>query len=118
MQAASIPPVANSEERPLRVIVLCLDALIVALSMALGWALHLWLRTIAPLQAVLGLRAPPSFEDYALLFYLTLPLFLACVAWFGQHRWFERQVTRTQLLLGLGKVHFAVLTGLTLTGYL
>jgi exopolysaccharide biosynthesis polyprenyl glycosylphosphotransferase len=118
MQSASIPPVASSHERPLRVIVLCLDALIVAVSMACSWLLHMQLLTLPTLRRTLGLRAPPAFEDYALLLYLTLPLFLSMTAWFGLHRWFERAFTRLSLLVGMVKVHLAVLLGLALLSFL
>jgi len=98
--------------------VLCLDTLIVLLSMGCGWALHTGLREVPAVQERLGLRAPPSLEEYALLLYLTLPLFVGLLAWFGLHRWFERPPSRLALLLALFKVHFSVLTTLTLMLFL
>lgn len=112
MQPASIAPVDSPRDRSLRVSVLCLDAFIVVLSMVCSWFLHAQARGIPVLQSRLQLRAPPSFEQYALLFYLTLPLFLAFTAGFGMHRWFEH--SRLRLVWGLLKVHFALLAALTI----
>lgn len=118
MQSASIPPVASSHERPLRVIVLCLDGLSVAVSMGFSWLLHRQLLMVASVRTTLGLQAPPAFQDYALLLYLTLPLFLMMTAWFGLHRWFERAFTRLSLVVGVLKVHLGVLLGLALLSFL
>ncbi|MEY4509337.1 MAG: hypothetical protein RLZZ450_1459 [Pseudomonadota bacterium] len=118
MQSASIPPVASSHERPLRVIVLCLDGISVVVSMGFSWLLHRQLLMVPSVRTTLGLQAPPAFQDYALLLYLTLPLFLMMTAWFGLHRWFERAFTRLSLVAGVLKVHLAVLLGLALLSFL
>ena len=117
MKNPSIAP-ASSHDRALRVLVLCLDGLIVLLSMGCAWALHAGLRSIPALQVRVGLREPPSFDEYALLLYLTLPVFLALVAWFGLHGWLERGITRGRILAGLFKVHFAFFAGITLLLFL
>jgi exopolysaccharide biosynthesis polyprenyl glycosylphosphotransferase len=111
MQTPSVAPTDSSRDRSLRAGILVLDGCIVVLSMAISWGLHTWLRTIPAISERLNLRAAPSFEHYALLLYLTLPLFLALTAGFGMHRWFEH--SRLSLLIGITKVHFAFVAALT-----
>jgi exopolysaccharide biosynthesis polyprenyl glycosylphosphotransferase len=111
MQIPSVAPTDSSRDRSLRAGILVLDAFIVVLSMAVSWGLHTKLRELPAISERLALRAPPSFEHYALLLYLTLPLFLALTAGFGMHRWFEH--SRLSLLVGITKVHFAFVAALT-----
>ncbi len=118
MQDPEASRVESTRDRPLRALVSALDGLIVLLSMGASWSLHMGLRSLHDLQAWLGLRPPPSFEEYALLSYLTLPLFLFLLRCFGMHSWFERPFSRVQLFLGVLKVHVVVLAALAVLMFL
>ena len=87
----------------LRRLALGLDAVLVLLSMLLASGIHTGLRQVLP-----WLRGPPSFEHYAVLTYLVLPIFLAATAMLGLHQTFERVWTRRQLLWDLTKLHGVV----------
>ncbi|HUS31598.1 MAG TPA: sugar transferase [Kofleriaceae bacterium] len=94
--------------RPLRVFILILDALLVLAAMALAAGLHAALR-----DHVAALKDPPRFDEYALLVYLTMPLWIGLEVLFGLHKTFERVWTRTQLALDLLKLHVAGFLGLS-----
>ncbi|MEZ4366355.1 MAG: exopolysaccharide biosynthesis polyprenyl glycosylphosphotransferase [Kofleriaceae bacterium] len=96
-----------ARDRPLRGIVLVLDAVLVVAAMALAAGLHAGLR-----DHVAVLREPPRFEQYALVVYLAVPLWLGLVAMLGLHRTFERDWTRLDLALDLTKLHLLGLLGL------
>lgn len=90
----------SSRNRPLRALILGLDALLVVVAMALAAGLHSALREHVEL-----LKDPPAFEQYALLVYLSVPLWITLVALIGLHRTFEREWTRLTLALDLLKLH-------------
>ena len=100
--------VETFRKRALRKLVLALDGLIVVLSMGLAFGLHSVLRGVLPY-----LKDPPSFNHFATLAYLTLPLFLVLLAVLRLHRVLERPVSRGELLWGLFKVHLLGLVGLS-----
>lgn len=91
---------AAARKRPLRALVLALDALIVIAALSLAGGLHAALRF-----DVAWLKQPPSFGEYALIVYLSIPLWLALTAVLGLHRVFERDWSRRSLLLDLIKLH-------------
>ena len=95
-------------KRALRKLVLTLDGLIVVLSMGLAFGLHSVLRGVIPY-----LKDPPSFNHFATLAYLTLPLFLVLLAVLRLHRVLERPATWGELLWGLLKLHLLGLVGLS-----
>jgi exopolysaccharide biosynthesis polyprenyl glycosylphosphotransferase len=88
--------------RPLRVLVLVLDAVIVLVAMVLAAGLHAALR-----DHVGMLKYIPRFDEYALVVYLSIPIWLALIALFGLHQTFERVWTRGALLFDLLKLHVA-----------
>jgi exopolysaccharide biosynthesis polyprenyl glycosylphosphotransferase len=91
-----------TRKRPLRGIVLALDALLVIASLALAGGLHAALRGHVP-----ALKEPPRFQEYALIVYLSVPVWLLLTAMLGLDRVFERVWTRTSLLFDLIKLHVA-----------
>ncbi len=101
--------VLSARNRPLRALILALDAALVVAAMALAAGLHAALR-----DHVAVLRDPPRFQEYALVAYLSVPLWLALVSAFGLHRTFERVWTRASLAWDLLKLHAAGLVGLAL----
>jgi len=100
--------VETFRQRALRKLVLALDGLIVVLSMGLAFGLHSVLRDAIPF-----LKDPPSFNHFATLAYLTLPLFLVLLAVLRLHRVLERPATGGELLWGLIKLHVLGLVGLS-----
>ena len=96
-----------ARKRPLRVLVLVLDAILVIVAMALAAGLHAALR-----DHVDALKHPPRFDEYALLVYLSVPLWLGLIVLFRLHETFERVWTRTTLALDLLKLHLAGLLAL------
>ncbi|MBI5068463.1 MAG: exopolysaccharide biosynthesis polyprenyl glycosylphosphotransferase [Deltaproteobacteria bacterium] len=103
----------SHRQRALARVVLAGDALLVVLAMALATGLHALARRTLP-----GFRVPPSFDQYALLPFLTLPLFLAWIAGFRMHRLHDRAWTLAQLALGLARVHVAVFLSLAVVIFL
>ena len=103
-----IGAVETFRHRALRKLILALDGLIVVLSMGLAFGLHSALRQVVPL-----LKDPPSFNHFATLAYLTLPLFLVLVAVLGLHRVLERPAPVRELVWGLVKLHLLSLVGLS-----
>ena len=61
---------SGSRNRPLRGLVLALDALLVVAAMALAGGLHVVLR-----DHVTWLKEPPGFQEYALIVYLSWLIF-------------------------------------------
>jgi exopolysaccharide biosynthesis polyprenyl glycosylphosphotransferase len=97
-----------ARKRPLRGLVLVLDAVLVIASLALAAGLQAALR-----DHVVWLKEPPRFEEYALVVYLCVPLWLVLIAALGLHRVFEREWTRVSLLYDLFKLHVAGFLGLS-----
>ncbi len=89
-----------SRARPLRALILVLDALLVVGAMGLAAGLHAALR-----GHIAALKEPPGFEEYALLVYLCVPIWIALIAMLNLHRVFERTWTRLSLALDLAKLH-------------
>ena len=77
--------------------------------MATAASLHPLLRSVIP-----AMRALPQFQEYALLVYLALPLWLSLVVALRLHRSFEVVWSHGALLLALAKLHAVGLVGLTL----
>ena len=101
--------VETFRQRALRKLVLALDGVIVVLSMGLAFGLHSVLRGVLPF-----LKDPPSFNQFATLAYLTLPLFVVLLAVLGLHRVLERPASRGELLWDLIKLHLLGMVGLSL----
>ena len=97
-----------SRRRPLRTLILVLDAALVVAAVALAAGLHTTLRHYLP-----GLKETSRFDQYALLAYLSVPLWIVLTALFGMHRVFERVWTRTSLIVDLLKVHIVGFLGLS-----
>src|SRR5688572_18878905 len=91
--AANVEP---SSQRALRKLVLVIDGALVLVAMLLASVTHSLLRPLLP-----WLQEPPSFDQYAVLPYVTLPLFLALIALTGLHRLFERLWSFGQLIFDL-----------------
>lgn len=104
---------ASSRNRPLRVLILALDAVLVVGAMAMAAGLHAALR-----DHVAVLRQPPRFDEYALLAYLSVPLWLTLIALFGLHRTFEKVWTRLSLVLDVLKLHLVGFLALSTVGFL
>jgi exopolysaccharide biosynthesis polyprenyl glycosylphosphotransferase len=102
-----------SRDRPMRGLVLALDALLVIAAIALAAGLHAALRDHVAL-----LKQPPSFGEYASIVYLSVPLWLVLTAAIGLHRTFERMWTRRELIWDLAKLHLAGLLGLSAAMFL
>ena len=94
-------------QRALRKVILTLDGLLVLLSMGLAFSLHTAAREVLP-----WLKAPPGFNQYATLAYLTLPLFLVLVVMLRLHRVLERPPNGASLLWDLAKLHLLAVAGL------
>lgn len=103
---------ASSRNRPIRVLILALDAVLVVVAMAMAAGLHAALR-----GHVDALREPPRFEEYALLVYLCVPLWLTLTALFGLHRTFERVWSRLTLVLDILKLHLVGFLALSTAGF-
>ena len=101
-----------SRARPLRALILVLDALLVVGAMALAGGVHAALR-----DHVSFLKQPPRFEEYALLVYLAIPLWIALIALIGLHRVFEREWSRLSLALDLAKLHVLGFLALSTAGF-
>jgi exopolysaccharide biosynthesis polyprenyl glycosylphosphotransferase len=99
---------SGSRERPLRGLILVLDALLVLAAITLAAGLHAALR-----DHVSVLKQPPRYREYALIVYLSVPLWLFLSAALGLHRTFERKWTRWSLAVDLIKLHIAGLLGLS-----
>jgi exopolysaccharide biosynthesis polyprenyl glycosylphosphotransferase len=97
----------TSRDRPLRGVILVLDALLVVAAIALAAGLQATLRDHFGV-----LKAPPAFREYAAIVYLSVPLWIALTVVFGLHRMFERVWTRAALLWDLVKLHLAGMVGL------
>lgn len=102
-----------ARERQLRGLILALDVVVVVCAILLAAGLHAALR-----EHVHFLRRPPSFSQYALIVYLTVPLWLFLTMTFGLHRLFEREWTRGELLWDLVKLHATGLIGLAVVTFL
>lgn len=101
-----------SRARPLRALILVLDAILVVAAMALAAGVHAALR-----DHVSMLKQPPRFEEYALLVYLAIPLWIALVALIGLHRVFEREWSRLTLAIDLAKLHILGFLALSTAGF-
>jgi len=103
----------SSRNRPLRVLILALDVVLVVVAMAMAAGLHAVLR-----DRVGALKQPPRFDEYALLVYLSVPLWVALTAMFGLHRTFERTWTRLALAIDVLKLHLVGFLALSTAGFL
>jgi exopolysaccharide biosynthesis polyprenyl glycosylphosphotransferase len=90
-----------------------LDALLVLASIALAAGLQTTLR-----GHIAALKQPPQFHEYALIVYLSIPLWLFLSAALGLHRTFERKWTRLTLAFDLVKLHVVGLLGLSAAVFL
>jgi exopolysaccharide biosynthesis polyprenyl glycosylphosphotransferase len=97
----------------LRRLHLVLDAVVVVAAMAFAFWLHLGLRA-----QFATLKEPPEFTEYAMLAYLTLPLWLALVVVLDLHRSFERVWPVAELFTRLLLLHAGGLTGLAILQFL
>ncbi len=93
--------------RALARVVLLVDGFMIVAAMLLAFGLHAVLR-----EHVAFLYRPPAFQSYAILTYLTIPLWLGLTAILGLHRCFERSWGRAELFVDLIKLHVAALVGL------
>jgi len=91
----------------LRKVHLVVDAVVLLGAVASSYVLHNALRDVVP-----GLKALPSFGDYAAIAYLGLPLWLALISITKLHLSFERPLSRTDLLVGLLRFHGFVVVAL------
>ncbi len=97
-----------SRERPLRGVILVMDAVLVLAAIALAAGLHAFLRDYIP-----ALQQPPGYREYARVVYLSIPLWLFLNAALGLHQVFERKWTRLGLLIDLLKMHVIGLLGVS-----
>jgi exopolysaccharide biosynthesis polyprenyl glycosylphosphotransferase len=102
-----------NRKRSIERLVLAADAMVVLASMAVAVAVHGALRAHIPV-----LKAPPAFERYVLLAYVTLPLAVGLVPPFGLHRILERPLGAWRLFVTLSKHHAALLVGVSLVLFL
>ncbi len=102
-----------ARNRPVRALILALDAVLVVGAMAMAAGLHAALR-----GHLAVLKDPPRFEEYALLVYLSVPLWLVIVALLGLHRTFERIWTRWELAIDVVKLHVVGFLALSTVGFL
>lgn len=102
----------SSRNRPLRVLILALDVVLVVVAMAMAAGLHAVLRDHVP-----ALKQPPRFEEYALLVYLSVPLWVVLGALFGLHRTFERMWSRLGLAIDVLKLHLVGFLALSTAGF-
>jgi exopolysaccharide biosynthesis polyprenyl glycosylphosphotransferase len=94
-------------------VVLALDAILVVAAITLAAGLH------AALRPYIGvLQQPPRYREYALVVYLSVPLWVFLSAALGLHRTFERTWTRFGLIADLLKLHVIGLLGLSAAIYL
>ena len=93
-----------NRNRHLRKFLLALDGVSVVVSMFVTAGLHARLRALVP-----ALREPPRFDDYAILVYLALPVFLGLIGVLGLHRFLERFATWPRLLWDVARLHLAAL---------
>jgi exopolysaccharide biosynthesis polyprenyl glycosylphosphotransferase len=96
----------------LRRLILVFDALLVVASMALAAGLHAALR-----DHISALKQPPRFDEYALLVYLCIPLWIALIALIGLHRVFEREWTRLSLAIDIAKLHILGFLAVSTIGF-
>ena len=97
-----------SPKRSINRLVLVLDGAVILLSAGLAFLVHgklnRWLEVI---------QDPPAFGTYALLLFLSAPLWLAFVPFFGLDRVVDRVWSRWELLLALFKLHAVGLISLS-----
>ncbi|MBI3182678.1 MAG: exopolysaccharide biosynthesis polyprenyl glycosylphosphotransferase [Myxococcales bacterium] len=103
----------SGRQQGLRKLVLAIDALLVLGAMPLASWLHELALPVAPF-----LREKPSFDQYAVLAYLALPLYLSFIWAFGLNRVFERPLGAGALLRDLAKLHLAVLLAFAVLAFL
>jgi exopolysaccharide biosynthesis polyprenyl glycosylphosphotransferase len=92
--------VETSTEGALRKLILAMQALAIVLAMVLAGALHQWTHARFDI-----FRTVPSFDQFAILPFVTLPLLLGLLASVGLHRIRERLWSKRELFLALLKVH-------------
>jgi exopolysaccharide biosynthesis polyprenyl glycosylphosphotransferase len=105
--------VQRTKTNALRSLHLLLDAAVIVLSMVLAAGLHSRLREAFP-----AVKTLVRFQEYAVLVYFALPLFLGLVVIFRLNRSFEEVPTTGSLLLGMLKLHLLGFVGLALIDFL
>lgn len=99
-------------KRPLRRVVLVLDALLIVTAAPVAVELH------ALVRAQFGIvKPPPPFQEYAPVVFLAMPWLLLLIAALQLHRVFECVWTRTELVVGLVKLHVLALIGLAVLSF-
>ncbi len=98
----------SNRQRSLRRFILAVDTLLILLSMMFAYLLHSHLR-----HTILFLRKPPLFEEYALLAFLTTPLFVGLIIGLRLDRCLEIISTSWKLGANLFKLHFFLLISLS-----
>ncbi|MCK5798420.1 MAG: sugar transferase [Deltaproteobacteria bacterium] len=83
----------------MRLLVLAVDGIFVVLAMILAYVVQDFLREWIP-----QLQRPPRFEDYVLVVYLTLPLWLVLIRVFGFDRVFETHRGVAGIIVDLLKI--------------
>lgn len=84
----------------LRRLILIGDAVLVVIAMVLAAGLQTFLRRYTG-----WFKNPVGFDQYAVLVYSSIPIWLSLVAVLGLHRTFERTWTRLGLVVDLVKLH-------------
>jgi exopolysaccharide biosynthesis polyprenyl glycosylphosphotransferase len=103
----------NSRYRALRKIIYILDISIVVLSLILAFLIQTNLRSISPI-----FKETPHFSEYALVAFLTLPLWLFLVSIFRLQQIFEKMWTVAEIAVQLIKLHLTALVVLSIILFL
>ncbi len=98
----------DSPKQPISRLVLILDGVVILLAAALAFFVHATLSRWFDI-----LKDPPAVGTYALLLFLSAPLWLAFVPVFGLDRMVDRVWKRWELLLALFKLHTVGLIALS-----
>lgn len=110
-QPASV--LESNRHRALSRLVLALDAVLVVAAMLVASWLHAQAR-----HHLHVFRDPPSFDQLAVLPFLTMPLFVGWTAGFRLHRLYGRQWSALQLVAGMLQLHTAVFFSLSVLIFL
>lgn len=96
----------SSRQRSLGQLTLVIDALLIVASMPVAFAVHFGLRGLSG-----SFQGLPAFHSYALLVYVTVPLWLVLARAFGLHVVFGRVWRRGELFFTLLRHHAVGLVG-------